>query len=191
VVREYVAIPVVASDPSLNSAQRKHGDRGKMQRRIAPRSCHFIDKAFGPKGDPTMMRSVRNSLLIASVLVLTWAATSEACHRRRAFVNNACCESGYGYPANAYAGPTGYYGPGPTGTYGMAGGGAYYGGYGGGMPGYGGGYPGTYGGYGYGGNGYGRYDIGRPGYNPGGLGGPRSGLGVRPGLGFGGFGPGR
>ena len=37
----------------------------------------------------------------------------------------------------------------------------------------------------------GGYDVGRPGYNPGGLGGPRSGLGVRPGLGVGGFGPGR
>jgi hypothetical protein len=37
-----------------------------------------------------------------------------------------------------------------------------------------------YGGYGYGGYGYG--------YNPGGLGGPYSGLGVRPGLGLGGFG---
>ena len=36
----------------------------------------------------------------------------------------------------------------------------------------------------------GGYDYGRPGYNPGGLGGPASGLGVRPGLGFGGFGPG-
>jgi hypothetical protein len=45
------------------------------------------------------------------------------------------------------------------------------------------GYPGGYG--------YGGYDFGRPGYNPGGLGGPASGLGVRPGLGFGGFGPGR
>jgi hypothetical protein len=33
--------------------------------------------------------------------------------------------------------------------------------------------------------GYGRYGYG---YNPGGLGGPYSGLGVRPGLGFGGFG---
>jgi hypothetical protein len=60
----------------------------------------------------------------------------------------------------------------------MAGGG-YYGGYAGGMTGYPGGY------------GYGGYDFGRPGYNPGGLGGPMSGLGVRPGLGFGGFGPGR
>ena len=32
--------------------------------------------------------------------------------------------------------------------------------------------------------------FGRPGYNPGGLGGPASGLGVRPGLGVGGFRPG-
>jgi len=38
----------------------------------------------------------------------------------------------------------------------------------------------SYGGYGYGGYGYR--------YNPGGLGGPWSGLGVRPGLGLGGFG---
>ena len=52
-----------------------------------------------------------------------------------------------------------------------------------------GGYPSAgYGGSGYGGYGYGGYDYGRPGYNPGGLGGPRSGLGVRPGVGFGGFG---
>ena len=39
--------------------------------------------------------------------------------------------------------------------------------------------------YGYG---YRGYDFGRPGYNPGGLGGPWSGLGVRPGVGLGGFG---
>ena len=71
-----------------------------------------------------MTRNLRGSLLIATMLIATWATTSEACHRRR-----AC--------------------------------------------------------------GYGRYDFGRPGYNPGGLGGPMSGLGVRPGLGFGGFGPGR
>jgi hypothetical protein len=49
--------------------------------------------------------------------------------------------------------------------------------------GYGGsGYASSYGGYG----GYGGY--GYRGYNPGGLGGPWSGLGVRPGLGLGGFG---
>ena len=50
---------------------------------------------------------------------------------------------------------------------------------------YGGGYAGGTAGY------PGGYDFGRPGYNPGGLGGPASGLGVRPGLGVGGFGPGR
>ena len=66
---------------------------------------------------------------------------------------------GYGYAASSYA-PSYYYAP----SYGYA---ASYGGYG-------------YGGYGYGGYGYR--------YNPGGLGGPYSGLGVRPGLGFGGFG---
>ena len=42
------------------------------------------------------------------------------------------------------------------------------------------GYAASYGGYGYGGY--------RSRYNPGGLGGPYSGLGVRPGLGLGGFG---
>ena len=85
-----------------------------------------------------------------------------------------------------YASPTGYYGAG--GGYGMAGGGYYGGGYAGGTAGYPGGYgtaspataqPGS------------GYDFGRPGYNPGGLGGPASGIGVRPGLGAGGFGPGR
>jgi hypothetical protein len=49
-----------------------------------------------------------------------------------------------------------------------------------GAPGYG------YGGYGYGG---GAYGGGGYGYNPGGLGGPASGLGVRPGVGVGGLGP--
>jgi hypothetical protein len=42
--------------------------------------------------------------------------------------------------------------------------------------------------YGYGGYGYGGYGGYGYRYNPGGLGGPWSGLGVRPGLGFGGFG---
>ena len=46
-------------------------------------------------------------------------------------------------------------------------------------------YAASYGGYGYGGYGYGGYGYR---YNPGGLGGPYSGLGVRPGLGLGGFG---
>ena len=108
-----------------------------------------------------MTRTSRGSLLIASMLVVAWATTSEACHRRRAYAPATYCYAGY-------AGPTGYYGAG--GGYGMAGGGYYAGGTAG--------YPGG-------------YDFGRPGYNPGGLGGPRSGLGVRPGLGVGGFGPGR
>ena len=47
------------------------------------------------------------------------------------------------------------------------------------------GYAASYGDYSYGGYGYGGYGYR---YNPGGLGGPYSGLGVRPGLGFGGFG---
>ena len=47
------------------------------------------------------------------------------------------------------------------------------------------GYAASYGGYGYGGSGYGGYGYR---YNPGGLGGPYSGLGVRPGLGLGGLG---
>jgi hypothetical protein len=105
-----------------------------------------------------MTRNLRVSLLMASVLIVTWATTSEACHRRRACAPDPC-----GYAGNAYASPTGYYD--------------------------GGGYTTTGGGY-YGG-GYGRYDFGRPGYNPGGLGGPMSGLGVRPGLGVGGMGLGR
>ena len=74
---------------------------------------------------------------------------------------------GYGYAASygyapSYGYAASYYAP----SYGYAA--SYY------TPSYG------YGGYGYGGYGYR--------YNPGGLGGPYSGLGVRPGLGFGGFG---
>jgi hypothetical protein len=109
-------------------------------------------------------------LLIATTLVVAWATSAEACHRRR-----ACAPVAYtcGYSSYGYASPQGYYTA--SGGY-VTDGGGYYGG----------GYPGTYGGYRYGG-----YDFGRPGYNPGGLGGPASGLGVRPGLGVGGFGPGR
>jgi hypothetical protein len=110
-----------------------------------------------------MTRNLRTSLLIASLVIVAWATTSEACHRRR-----ACGCGTYGYGGYTYASPTGYY---ATQQGYVTGGGGYYGG----------GYADTYGGY----------DFGRPGYNPGGLGGPMSGLGVRPGLGFGGFGPGR
>jgi hypothetical protein len=67
----------------------------------------------------------------------------------------------YGYYAPSYGYAASYYAP----SYGYAA--SYY------APSYG--YAASYGGYG-------------SRYNPGGLGGPYSGLGVRPGLGFGGFG---
>lgn len=106
-------------------------------------------------------------LLIATMLIVAWSTTAEACHRRRACAPHPCA---YTYSTYGYASPTGYY---ATQQGYVTDGGGYYGGYG-------------YGGYGYGGYGYGGY-----GYNPGGLGGPWSGLGVRPGLGFGGLGRGR
>jgi hypothetical protein len=116
-----------------------------------------------------MTRNLKGSLLLASMLIVTWATAAEACCHRRRACQPAPCGSGY-----AYGSPTGY-------TNGGAGysttGGAYAGGGTAAYP----GYPG----YGTG------YDFGRPGYNPGGLGGPMSGIGVRPGLGAGGFGPGR
>jgi hypothetical protein len=114
-----------------------------------------------------MTRNLKGILLIASMLVVLWTTSSDACHRRRG------CQPNYQSGCN-YGSPTGYYASGQGG--GTAG---YPGGYGYGQP-----------GYGYGQPGYG-YDYGRPGYNPGGIGGPASGLGVRPGLGVGGFGPGR
>ena len=114
-----------------------------------------------------MTRDLRGSLLIASMLVVVWATTSEACHRRRAYAPATYYSPGY-----TYASPAGYSNGG--GGYGTAAGGSSGGGHAGGTAGYPGG-----------------YDFGRPGYNPGGLGGPRSGLGVRPGLGFGGLGRGR
>ncbi len=128
-----------------------------------------------------MTRNLKGSVLIASMLVVLWTTSSEACHWRRRACQpqpiQTCCESGY-----AYGSPQGYYGGG--GGYTTTGGGYYGGGY--------------TGGYGYSQPGYAQpgyaqpgYDFGRPGYNPGGLGGPASGIGVRPGLGAGGFGPGR
>ncbi len=63
-----------------------------------------------------MTRTMRGSLLIAAMLVVTSATSSEACHRRRARVPATTCYAGY-----TYAGSTGYYDAG--GGYGMAGGG--------------------------------------------------------------------
>ena len=126
-----------------------------------------------------MTRTLKGSLLIASMLVVTWATSSEACHRRRACASPsdataigvylrgphgllrwpgaatawlAGATTAAGMPAARPAIPAGTQPVRPA------------------RPG---------------------YDFGRPGYNPGGLGGPASGLGVRPGLGVGGFGPGR
>jgi hypothetical protein len=121
-----------------------------------------------------MTRSLKGSLVIASLLVVLWSTSSEACHwRRRACQpqpTQTCCQSGYAYGSSqGYSSGQGGY----TTTDG-----GYYGGGTAGYP-----------------SGYGQpnagYDFGRPGYNPGGLGGPASGIGVRPGLGAGGFGPGR
>ena len=115
-----------------------------------------------------MTRSLKVSLLIASMVVVLWTTSSQACHRRR-----ACQPTCYYQSGCTYGSYTGYYASGQGGyatTDGGSYGGSYSGGYGYGQPG---------------------YDFGRPGYNPGGLGGPASGIGVRPGLGAGGFGPGR
>jgi hypothetical protein len=97
------------------------------------------------------------------VAILLVSSDANACHRRGATYSVPTYDSAYGRyaPATSYA---------PSG--------AVYG--------YGGGYA-PAASYAPSGPGYG-YDVGRPGYNPGGLGGPRSGLGVRPGVGFGGFG---
>jgi len=137
-----------------------------------------------------MTRNLKVSLLIATMLIVLGTTSSEACHRRRRAHQPApapCYQQGY-----AYASPTGYYATQQGGYaqpgyaqpgYGQAG----YAQPGYAQPGYA--QPG-YAQPGYGQAGYG-YDFGRPGYNPGGLGGPASGIGVRPGLGAGGFGPGR
>ena len=135
-------------------------------------------------GERIMTRNFKVSLLVASMLLVLWTTASEACCWRRRACNRCNYQSGC-----TYGSPTGYYTSGQAG-YGTGGGGYYGGGY-------------QQGGYGYGQPGYAQpgyaqpgyaqpgYDFGRPGYNPGGLGGPASGIGVRPGMGAGGFGPGR
>ena len=77
-----------------------------------------------------MTRNLKASLLIASMLVVLWTTSSEACHRRRACQPTTCyCQSGY-----TYGSPTGYYGA--EGGYATADGGYYGGGYTGGTAGY-------------------------------------------------------
>jgi len=73
-----------------------------------------------------MTRNLKASLLIASMLVVLWTTSSQACHRRRACRPDPCCQQGY-----TYASPTGYY---------TADGSYYGGGYAGGTVGYPGGY---------------------------------------------------
>ena len=111
-----------------------------------------------------MTRSLKVSLLIASMLVVLWTTSSQACHPCRACQPNPCYyQSGY-----TYASPTGYYGAG--GGYVTEGGGYYGGGYAGGTA------------------GLSRWvrvrptpgESGGPGYNPGSIGGPASGLGCGP-----------
>src|SRR4051812_16404796 len=98
---------------------------GPTRRCVAPRTSLFLANAPGPGGEPIMTRTWKVSLLSASLLVVLWATTSEACHRRRAAASYSSCYSpGY---ASCYssgysdAGSTGYYDAG--GGYAPAGGG--------------------------------------------------------------------
>jgi hypothetical protein len=78
-----------------------------------------------------MTRNLKGILLIASMLVVLWTTSSEACHRRRACQPNPC----YYQSGCTYGSPAGYYSSGQGG--GTTG---YPGGYG--QPGYGYGRPG-------------------------------------------------
>ena len=62
--------------------------RDMRDERVASRACRFFVHAPSPMGEPIMTRTLRGSLLIASMLVVTWATTSDACHRRRACARN-------------------------------------------------------------------------------------------------------
>jgi hypothetical protein len=120
----------------------------------------------------------------ALVAVLLLCSDASACGKRRGHRGYGGCYGGnVVYSGGCYGGSYGGYAGHASATYATSAAPSYAS-----APGYGyssgSGYAPTYG-YGYGRG----YDIGRPGYNPGGLGGPRSGLGVRPGPGFGGLGP--
>src|SRR5215471_17201649 len=100
-----------------------------------------------------MTRNLKRCLLIASMALLAWTTTSEACHRQRGYTSGGYYYSGYNNQGYAYRQPTAYSG----------GGGSYYSNAGSGY-------------YSNAGSGYysnpGGYYGGRA-YNPGGLGGPR------------------
>jgi hypothetical protein len=44
-----------------------------------------VDEETCPKGESTMTLNLRKSLLIASMVIVAWATTSEACRWRRAY----------------------------------------------------------------------------------------------------------
>ena len=68
---------------------------GPTRRSRCTASVRFLVNAPGPGGEPIMTRTLKGSLLIASMLVVLWATTSEACHRRRAAAPATCYSSGY------------------------------------------------------------------------------------------------
>jgi hypothetical protein len=133
---------------------------------------------------------MRKPTVCACALVALLLLCSDASAHGPTYSGCGPVYGGYGYAASygyapSYYAPS-YYAP----SYGYAASYGYVPSYGyaasyGYVPSYAYGYAPRYGGYGYGGYGYGGYGYR---YNPGGLGGPYSGLGVRPGLGLGGFG---
>ena len=85
---------------------------GLMRRRVAQGECGFCASARGPVGEVIMMCNLKGSLLIASMLVVLWTTSSEACRfcRRACQPTQSYCQSGYGYGS-----PTGYYASGQGG----------------------------------------------------------------------------
>ena len=67
--------------------------------------CDFVASARGSEGESTMMRNFRGSVLIALMLIVAWATTSEACCWRRA---RSCGHRNYnscgGYSSGAITG---------------------------------------------------------------------------------------
>ncbi len=85
---------------------------GLMRHRVAQGECGFCASARGPMGERIMTRNLKVSLLIASMLVVLWATSSQACcfFRRGCQSTQSYCQSGYGYGSQ-----TGYYSSGQGG----------------------------------------------------------------------------
>ncbi len=66
---------------------------GLMRIRVAQGECGFCASARGPVGEAIMTRNLKGSLLIASMLVVLWTTSSEACH----------CAAGLASPPRATA----------------------------------------------------------------------------------------